>query len=146
MGDEVRHARVMSALAGEYGHAPRAIAVPPLPCRSLAEIAHENAVEGCVREAYGALVATYQAERARPELRDAFRAIAVDESSHAALAEDVHAWILGQLDEDARETIEHARIDAETSLRASVRSSRECSELGLPGAPAAIALCDAYFS
>lgn len=146
MGDEIRHARVMTALAREYGHAPRAIAVPALPCRSLAAIAHENAVEGCVHEAYGALIATYQAERARPELRDAFRAIAVDERRHAELAEDVHAWILGQLADHAREAIEHARTRAQGELRASVMSSHECNELGLPGAAAAIALCDAYFA
>lgn len=146
MGDEVRHARVMTALAGEYGHVPRPIAVPALPCRSLAAIAHENAVEGCVREAYGALIATYQAARARPELREAFRAIAVDERRHAELAEDVHAWILGQLADDARDAIERARTHAEEELRASVVASRECRELGLPGAPVAVALCDAYFA
>ena len=145
MRDEVRHARVMTALAREYGHAPRAIAVPPLPCRSLEAIAHENAIEGCVREAYGALVATYQAERARPELRAAFRAIAIDERRHAELAEDVHAWILGQLEAAAGEQVERSRTRAIAELRASVTMSR-ASELGMPGAQDAVALCDAYFA
>lgn len=146
MRDEIRHARVMSALAREYGHEPRAIAVPPLPCRSLEAIAHENAIEGCVREAYGALIATYQAERAALGLRAAFRAIAVDERRHAELAEDVHAWILGQLEPAPRGAIERARTREQAELRASVTASRACSELGLPSGPEAIALCDAYFA
>lgn len=146
MRDEIRHTRVMRALARQHGHAPRAIAVPPLPCRSLEAIAHENAIEGCVREAYGALVATYQAERASPELRAAFSAIAVDERRHAELAEDVHAWILGRLEAAPREAVERARTRAEAELRASVMTSRACSELGLPSGPDAVALCDAYFA
>ncbi len=146
MRDEVRHARVMTALARQHGHTPRAIAVPPLPCRSLAAIAHENAIEGCVREAYGALVATFQAERARPALRRAFQAIAIDERAHAELAEDVHAWILGRLDAASREAVERARELAELELRASLASSRPCHELGLPNGAEAVALCDAYFA
>lgn len=138
MGDEIRHARVMTALAREYGYEPRAIEVPELPIRDLDAIAHENAIEGCVREAYGALVATYQAERARPELREAFRAIAVDERRHVELAEDVHAWI-GVDCAAIRKHAEHA-------LRTSLVTSRECRELGLPDAAAAIALCDGYFT
>ena len=145
MRDEVRHARVMTTLANRYGHVPRAIAVPPLPCRSLEAIAHENAIEGCVREAYGALVATYQAERACAELAPAFRAIAVDERRHAELAEDVHAWVLPRLDAASRDAIERARSLATAELRASLTTSRACSELGLPSAPHAVALCDAYF-
>ena len=146
MRDEVRHARVMTALAAKHGVAPRAIEVPALPCRSLEEIARENAIEGCVREAYGALVATYQAERAKAELRPAFRAIAVDERRHAGLAEDVHAWIVGQLDDARREEIVRARARAEGELRASVATSRACGELGLPSGADAIAMCDAYFA
>jgi hypothetical protein len=146
MRDEIRHARVMTALARQHGHAPRPIAVPPLPCRSLEAIAHENAIEGCVREAYGALVATYQAERASPALRPAFSAIAVDERRHAELAEDVHAWILGRLEAAPRNAIERARADAEAHLRASLSTSRPCSELGLPSGPDAVALCDVYFA
>jgi hypothetical protein len=138
MGDEVRHARVMSALAREYGYEPRAIDVPALPIRDLDAIARENVIEGCVHEAFGALVATYQAERARPALREVFRAIAVDEREHVALAEDVQAWI-GVDTERARRTAEH-------ELRTNLRASRECSELGLPDAAAAIALYDAYFT
>lgn len=144
MADEVRHARVMTALARRYGRAPRAIDVPELPCRSLAEIAIENAIEGCVREAYGALIATYQAERASPALRPAFRAIAADERGHADLAEAVHTWLVDQLDD--RGSIEVARELAERELRASLPRTIPCPELGLPGAVDALALYDAYFA
>ncbi len=146
MRDEVRHARVMTVLATRHGHTPRAIVVPPLPCRALAAIALENAIEGCVREAYGALVATYQAQRASAELRRAFRVIAADERRHAALAEDIHAWILDQLDASSREAIEHARAVAQAELRVGVATSRACPELGLPGGAEAAALCDAFFA
>lgn len=146
MRDEVRHARVMSRLAARYGSTPRAIDVPALPIRTLDAIARENAIEGCVREAYGALVATYQAATAAPELRDAFHAIAADERRHAALSEDVHAWILERLDAPAREGVEGARAAAEDELFASLVSSPACASLGIPGGAQAIALFEAYFS
>lgn len=146
MRDEVRHATAMTALAARFGHVPRAVDVPQLPCRPLAAIARENAVEGCVREAYGALVATYQAESAMPELRTAFRAIARDERRHAALAEDVHAWIMAALDAPAREAIEAARRDTEHELRASLAELPPCPSLGIPGGARAVALFDAYFA
>ncbi len=146
MRDEVRHARAMTRLAARYRSTPRAIDVPDLPIRTLDAIARENVIEGCVREAYGALVATYQAETAAPELRAAFRAIAADERRHAALAEDVDAWILRRLDGAARAEVEDARAAAETQLVASLASSPACTLLGIPGGAQAVALFEAYFS
>jgi hypothetical protein len=89
-GDEERHASIMSALAG--------IATPvmaELPSiRSLEAIATENAIEGCVRETYAALIASYQAENALdPGIRRIMRALADDETEHAELAHDVDAWL-----------------------------------------------------
>jgi hypothetical protein len=145
IGDEIRHARVMEALAARFGGAPRTLDVPALPCRDLAAIALENAVEGCVHEAYGALTATYQAECAAPDLRAAFATIARDERAHALLAEDVHAWILARLDAPTREATLAARARAERELRAQLALARACPEIGIPGAVDAIALFDAYF-
>lgn len=145
MGDEVRHARVMTELAKSYGWTPRAIEVPRLPCRTLHEIAHENAIEGCVREAYGALVATYQAERAAPELRARFAAIAADERSHAALSEDVHTWIARKLDEGSRAELRATRARAEHELHATLDTMPGCVTLGLPTRADARALFCAYF-
>ncbi len=104
--DEVRHARTLSALAAQYGGKVPMDSVRRGPVRSLVDIALENAIEGCVRETYGALVATYQAEAARdPRVGAAMRRIAVDEARHAELAHDVHAWICGQLTQ-----AEHAHV------------------------------------
>jgi hypothetical protein len=114
--DEVRHAQVIAALARLHDGLPSEPEVDALPVRSLEEIARENAVEGCVRETYGAIVGAYQAERAADlPLRAAMRRIAADESRHAALSHAVHAWLMPQLDASARERIrdaQHAMLDA----------------------------------
>jgi hypothetical protein len=60
---------------------------PAPPARSLEELAVENAVEGCVRETYGALTAIWQARTAKdPSVAAAVRRIARDETRHAALS------------------------------------------------------------
>lgn len=145
MRDEIRHAKTMTRLAARHGTVPRAPADSALPVRSLAAIARENAVEGCVHEAFGALVASYQAMRARPDLRAAFAAIARDERSHAALAEAVHAWCMGLLDVADRDEVIRARAHAVDALRARLARHAACAELGVPGPGEARALCDAYF-
>ena len=92
--DERRHAALTAALARRHGGAPRAAQVEPTPPRPLSEMAEENAVEGCVREAYGALLAYVQASASRdPVVRAAMRRIALDEARHAALALAVDAWV-----------------------------------------------------
>lgn len=146
MGDEVRHARLMTELAERASCTPRAVEVVPLPCRSLEEIARENVIEGCVREAYGALVATYQAERAVPALRALFAAIATDERRHAALSEDVQAWLASRLDERTRAELVAARAWAEAELRSTLDAQPACATLGLPGPADGHALFGAYFA
>lgn len=140
--DERRHTRSMSALAKRFGGEFIPPRVRPQRARSLRAMALENAVEGCVREAFGALVATYQAAHAgNPSVRRAMRGIAADETSHAALAFRVAGWLEGRL--DAR---------AARSVRASMRKAgqallREASapvhpalirELGVPRPEAAL--------
>lgn len=144
--DEIRHARAMTALATRHGATPRAIAIGELPIRSLEAIAIENAVEGCVREAYGALVATFQAERAAPALRRVFRSIARDERRHAALSEAVAAWLDAALSPAGRAAVALARSAARAELRASLASAPACEPLGVPGGEVAVALFDAYFA
>src|SRR5690606_15396153 len=76
--DEVRHARLLGALA-EAGGASSSLAARrrDLPARSLLELALENAVEGCVHETFAALMAMHQARHASdPALREAMAAIA----------------------------------------------------------------------
>ena len=80
--DEVRHARMTARVAKRNGATPKApSATPRRSERSLEEIAIENAIEGCVRETYGAVTAMWQAERAEdPSVRALMKRIAVDET------------------------------------------------------------------
>lgn len=99
--DEERHARTMSSLARRNQCIPAAIIEPPyaLPLRSLEEVALENAMEGCIRETYGAWIALKQAREApSAELRATMKRIAGDELRHAALAWEIHAWAMKRLD------------------------------------------------
>src|SRR5690606_29996549 len=60
--DEARHVALVDAEARRFGTSVPGVAPRRLPVRSRLEIAMENAREGMVRETYGALAATYQAE------------------------------------------------------------------------------------
>lgn len=136
--EELRHARSAARLA--LGAGATQLYVPPLPPRgprSLERVAMENAVEGCVHEAFAAAVALRQAARAEdPAVRDAMRAIAGDEVAHAQLAWDVAAWLDGELDTATRARVHAARRAALEELTAAVSHRREDREtrrrLGLP--------------
>ena len=145
-GDEVRHTRILRRLAQAHGGRMGKPTHAKLVVRDLLPIAIENAVEGCVREAYGALVASLQAERAAPHLRADFGEIARDEREHAALAEDVDKWLAEQLDGAARAQISAARTRAKQELRAALEQATECPSLGLPDREIALALFDHYFA
>jgi hypothetical protein len=85
--DEVRHADAMRRLATFHGGKPESPRVGRSGIRSLERVARENVVEGCVRETYGALLATWQAAHATDAaIRRCFSRIAADETRHAALA------------------------------------------------------------
>jgi hypothetical protein len=61
-------------------------------------VALENAVEGCVRETYGAALACACAARAADaRVRDVMRSIARDECKHAELSWKLAAWATPQL-------------------------------------------------
>jgi hypothetical protein len=83
------------------------------PLRSIEEIATDNAVEGCVRETFGAMMATWQSRSASdPIVRRNMRRVAVDETRHAALALRVAEWANRQLDAAARHRVRAARRGA----------------------------------
>jgi len=122
--DEVRHARVTGALARRYGARVRKPKVEKTTLRSLEAMAVENAIEGCVRETYGALLATHQGRAATdPVVRAAYIRIAKDETQHAALAWRVAAWLDSRLDDDARERVLEARRKASRNL-----ATTECTD------------------
>ncbi len=104
-------------------------------------MAIENAVEGCVRETYGAAVAALQGESAgNLSVRRAMRAIAVDEAEHASLAWAVDAWARARLAPGESTQVKAAREHARAQLIARVQEAapRELSTtLGLPMPPAA---------
>jgi hypothetical protein len=130
--DEVRHARVMRDIAERYGAQVPAVDVALPVERTLEELAIENAIEGCVRETWGAVVALWQAHRAHdPELRTIYRGIADDEARHAALGWAIDGWVKTRLPAES-----HARIDA--ARAAAVRelfegdNAEALAMLGLP--------------
>lgn len=141
--DERSHARAVAGLAHARG------ARVPAPSRSrsarfdsLASVAADNAVEGCAREAYGALVAARQAQHASDaDVRQVFGRIAVDEARHALFSHALDAWARGRLSGG-----EAARLDARRRARLrrmargplEDRATREA--LGLPDAAERAAL------
>lgn len=145
--DERRHTGAMRSLAARFGADPADSACPPSRTRRvprLADVLLENAVEGCVRETFGALMAHVQALRAAdPVVRRTMAEVAVDESRHSALAWAVHTWGVTQVSARDRQRIEAAREAAVRTLVDEIaRGPREVHEpeLGLVGAREAGAL------
>jgi hypothetical protein len=112
--DEIRHTAMTARLARKRGGILLLPQAPQVaPARSLFEIALENAVEGCVRETYGAVVGLVEAHVSPDEpLRRAMQSIAADECRHAELAWAVHAWALPRLSSDERRRVESAMREA----------------------------------
>ena len=134
--DEVRHARVMARLARRYGQEPQPARVRRQKPRTLESLARENMVEGCVRETFGAMVATWQAAHARDEgVRKCMQRIAVDETRHAGLAWAVASWAASRLDAAARARIARARRAAIEKLEREVEGELPASVVALAGLP-----------
>ncbi len=117
--DEITHAKITARLAHAHGAAAEKARVARTKARSIESIALENAVEGCVRESFGAILASWQAAHAEDQdVRTAMAAIAVDETRHAALSWHVAEWLETKLDPLARARIDEARIRAVEALNA----------------------------
>jgi rubrerythrin len=139
--DEVRHARSVTDLAHRHGAETPAARVPSFTERPLVDMLIENAVEGCVHETYGAVLAHRQAVvAADPEIRRAMRTIAEDETRHAALAWDVLHWGAERLDRRTWSHVMDAGRRALADLRITVAREAPASAqatLGLPSGEAA---------
>lgn len=142
--DEVRHAALVGELAHEAGcEVPGGHHASPAVPRELAVIALENAVEGCVRETYGALVAMFIARRATtPRVREIFSGIARDEANHAALSWDLHRWLDARLDASSQAAVRAAMLEAARELRREVAHGTSPRSLGVPGGQEAERLVD----
>ena len=144
--DEARHARVTSRLARAHRGIPRFAKVRAKAPRTLEKLARENAVEGCVRETFGALVAQHQAQNARdPRVARALHRIASDETRHAAVAWAIAAWADARLDVTERKRIARARNRAVRALRSEIArepSATLVAQAGLPRAADALRMLD----
>jgi hypothetical protein len=135
--EEVRHAQAMGTLALRHGAPlPPVVLGPPRP-RSLAALALENAVEGCVREMFGALLAGWQARTAQDaEVRHTLARIAPDELRHAELSWALDAWAQRHLSAAEREQLLAARDEAlRTLLREVEESTPDEEAVRLAGLP-----------
>lgn len=105
----------------------------------------DNAVEGCARETWAAMVALHQARFAEDRsVRAAFTAIARDELAHAALSWDLARWCAAHASEATRREAQQGWRDALESLRPGDRADDGFARaLGLPSAAASNALIDA---
>jgi hypothetical protein len=139
--EEIRHARLTRKAALAHGGTPAPVTLSRSAQgerRSLEALAIENAVEGCVRETFGALLASYQARAAiDPSVREMMSSIADDETRHAELAWSLDAWTKTRLDRAARRRVVEARWNAVALLAA------EWAEAPAPALAARIGLPDA---
>ncbi|QDE67392.1 ferritin [Myxococcus xanthus] len=144
--EEVMHTEVSARLAGRHGATPQAPRVDAAAPRSLFAVALDNAVEGCVRETFGALVARHQSLHAQDaEVRTSMARIAEDETRHAELSWKIDAWAQARLSEGEREVLRLAKQRAAAALReeASVPVNPVLvSEAGLPPPEVAVAMVD----
>ena len=145
--EEVSHARTTGRLARRFGGAPARVRSQRLPVRDLATIARENAIEGCVRETYGVLVAMWQARTAQdPQVRRALRTIARDEARHADIAAQVATWAERRLTPAERRDVRRAQWQAIDELRAQIAvdpPTELVDRVGMPRANEARRLLDA---
>lgn len=142
--DEVRHAAAMHAL----GARPTRVELAAVPTRDAFALALDNAVEGCVEEAFAAVLCAYQAAHAAdPALAAAMTSIADDECDHADLALDLARWLEPRLSPADRAAVSAAVDRALASLpaRAAAESTRHPSPaLGLPPPAVAATLARAF--
>jgi hypothetical protein len=136
--EEVIHAHAVAALAKKRGAHPPGPKLKPLPLRTLEQVAAENAAEGCVREAFGALVGMHQSLYATaPDVRTTMKLVARDELTHAAFSFELQGHFFFRLDSEARARVEVVREKAIAALLHQVFSYEDApwrEELGLPAA------------
>ncbi len=137
--DEIRHARVCFALAAAY--AGEDVAPGPFPLGgavraggSLAEIAVSAAVEGCVGETVGAVVAAEQLARATDAaVRAALARIAADEARHAELAWRTVSWAVRAGGREVRAAVTRTLLAQITARAAEEGASAGAPEVAAHG-------------
>jgi hypothetical protein len=144
---EVAHARTVGRLARARGAKPEPVRVRRRAQHSLLELALHNAVEGVVRESYGALQAIVGARAAAAaDVRQALARIAADEAEHAALSLRIASWLDAQLSPEERLLVAQAQRTAIAELRGELDQEPAPglrSELGIPGRGLSLRLVEA---
>jgi len=145
--DSIRHTRFADGLALRFGSEPERPMIHARRPRTLAELARDNAVDGCIREAWSAALALWQAEYAlAPIVREAMRDFAHDKMRHAQLAWDIHRWAIGRIEESEVLAVDEASRKAIARiLRAPVPflTPATLRQVGLPSPKTARALAHA---
>lgn len=115
--EETRHAEMAGLLAAAHATAVPKVEVDGFTLRALYDIALENAVEGCVNETFAAACGLWQSEHARLDVfREVIAHISDEETGHAALSWDIHAWIMPQLTAAQQAEIAAAQVAAVDKL------------------------------
>lgn len=134
--DEIRHAAQTTELAARFGAEVRSPEVTESVPRDKFRFALDNAVEGCVKETFGALLAEAQAAHASdPEIACILRGIAHDETEHAALSWKMAAWIEPTLSASERRTIAAAKQRAVCELQRILQRQFDPAVESLAGMP-----------
>jgi rubrerythrin len=134
--EERRHTRLVGGLARERGSRFSISRATQPEVRSLEAIALDNAIEGCARETFGAMVGLYQSRHATdPSVRAVLASVAEDELGHASWSWALQDALLPRLSLSARRKIREAREEALATLTVGVlagRTSEDRVQLGLP--------------
>jgi hypothetical protein len=112
---------------------------------TLFDFAEHNAVEGCVRESLGAVVALWQSlHSSDPELRRTLAFIAEEEVAHAELSWDIDRWCRSQLSEQEAIALAASKRRAGADLwrRLSANDNESGGLAGLPNTSASRQLLD----
>ncbi len=144
--EELEHTRITARLAKKFGAETMMPELEDRPLRSLFELALDNAVEGCVRETFGALVAQHQALHAQnAEIRAAMIRIAEDETRHAELSWALDQWLAAHLSLDEQDAVRAARREAVSRLREELEAPVDATLAQQAGVPTA-AMAQRLFS
>jgi tRNA isopentenyl-2-thiomethyl-A-37 hydroxylase MiaE len=139
--DERRHALIVGRLAMLHGAEVAEVVRTPTEPRDLVALLLDDVVEGCVREAYAALVAAHQAENAPAGVARIYAGIAADEARHALLSFAVADWASARVPVSVRRRADESRREAAEALASEVvHEPGPLAVLGLPEASRAVEL------
>lgn len=138
--DARTHAALLRKLAAKYGTHDRALPsrAPEAQPRTIARLAEDNAVAGCVHGTFDALVALHQGHTAEArDVAEVMARIGDDEVRHAALAFAVHSFVEPKLSDAQRARVEAARSEAARVLAAQLEATPSPDVARLAGIPSA---------